>query len=337
MTNRNIGVGSNLYMFIDVQSSTRSPFTDTGVSLMCLCGSWNTFHFPSKVITTASPLTIFFQLSERQPQHTHLTPCPSPNPPSSTYYQHPNMAPPRSPPLGSQTSLQVPRNQKLQSGKHCDYPKSARDQYISTGRATRPQKGKRKGETHSEIILIPPLKPRRQIMILQNHIPKPLQHHLTLIWIQLIDEFRKRPQSENTLPPCHGVRPDDGMHSAEFPSDIQGGATRVSIDLYFFGIGSCGFEETIADECRREGFEEFLIGAREAGVDFVAGCPAVEKYVSFLLLGAGAWGIEHTVYRHHWMATWSDGGKYNPQGRVRIGYHCAIERSRNDDEMGLRI
>lgn len=139
----------------------------------------------------------------------------------------------------------------------------------------------RKRKTHRQIILIPPLKPHSQIMILQNHIPKPLQQRLTLLLKHLIDPLREGPQSENTLPARHRVCPDDGMHSLQFTSDIERRTTRFGEDFHFFRVRGCGFEESITDESRGEGFEEFLIGAGEAVVDFVAGGPTeISRYQS---------------------------------------------------------
>lgn len=130
-----------------------------------------------------------------------------------------------------------------------------------------------RGDRLTDIIRILPLKPHRSIGIVQNHPIKSIQQLLRLTRLQLVDLLGKRPEREDALPPGHRVRAHDGVYRREMFPDIQRAATGLVVQDIVLRVPFRGADEPVADEGRRQPFEEFLVRAGEAVVDLVARGP----------------------------------------------------------------
>lgn len=122
-----------------------------------------------------------------------------------------------------------------------------------------------------QIIHILPLMPNLQIVVLDNELHEPLQRTLGLLGRELVDLLHVVADGEDGLPACDRVGVDHGVDGFEDFADVFGGAARLAVDFetVFFG----GFVEGGLGVGGCEGFEELLVGLREAVVELVAGCP----------------------------------------------------------------
>lgn len=122
-------------------------------------------------------------------------------------------------------------------------------------------------------MLIPPFESDLQIMTLNDNRFELLQQLLRLNLVQLIDILRERPQSKDTLPPRHRVRPHNRMNSHQLIPNIERTSSRLSVYLVILRISLRRFDEAITHERRCQSFEEFLVLLREPVVELVPRCP----------------------------------------------------------------
>lgn len=122
-----------------------------------------------------------------------------------------------------------------------------------------------------QIILIAPLEPHRQIMVLVHQLIEPLQQPRAFRWSKLVDVLDVMPDWKDALPTCDWVRADYGMDGFELGADVQGVAARLLVEGEVAAGG--GVVEAGLGEGGGQGFEEFLVGSGDAVVDLVAGGP----------------------------------------------------------------
>lgn len=125
----------------------------------------------------------------------------------------------------------------------------------------------------TEIILIPPLEPNLQVMVLNNHLLELSQQLRGLLGRQLIDEPRERAERKDRLPAGDGVRANDGVDGPEPLPHIDGAAARPLVEMHVVGVGGSGLEEALADKGSGQALEEALVRHREPVVQVIARGP----------------------------------------------------------------
>lgn len=124
---------------------------------------------------------------------------------------------------------------------------------------------------HTNIKLPLPPEPELRIMLLNNHLQKPILQAPTLVGRHVVDLRHVVADGEEALPACDGVCAHHGMRRCQGLADVVRRAARggVQLEALFAGYG---WEAGLGEGCC-EGFEEGSVGGGDFVVDFAGGGP----------------------------------------------------------------
>jgi hypothetical protein len=177
-------------------------------------------------------------------------------------------------------------------------------------------------------MLVPPLKPNLQVMILRDHPTELSQQLVALLGIQLVDRLRKAADGVDALPARDGVRAYHGVHGAKVLADVVRRSAGLVVQFGAPCVG--GFDEPVADECGGQAFEEFLVRGAEAVVDLVAAGPDCGDSLVSRTYGSKVKVTEGSTdeYRRRSWAAASVSETYSPPGTSQTGCLSATVRHR---------
>lgn len=96
-------------------------------------------------------------------------------------------------------------------------------------------------------------------MVLHDHLLKLLEQLGRLGGTELVDVMRKWTNGEDTLPPRHRVRANNGMDGLQIPTDVLGIAPWLCVNFHVFGVRCSSIQESTTNERGRQALEELLI------------------------------------------------------------------------------
>lgn len=123
-----------------------------------------------------------------------------------------------------------------------------------------------------DVILVSPLEPHLQVVVVQNHPVEFVQQLLALLRVQLVDPLGKRTQCKDALPASHWIRTYHRVHCRQVFADILRAATGFLVDDHI-GILLRGANKPIPNKCSRQSLKELLVRPREPVVNLVAARP----------------------------------------------------------------
>lgn len=116
----------------------------------------------------------------------------------------------------------------------------------------------------TNIVLVLPVEPHLEVMVLVDQIEEPLQQVITLLLGQPDDMFGEAADWEDALPPRHRVCPYHGVNRFQVGADVLWRTASCRVELEVEPLG--GFPEILPIEGSRQGLEELLVGLRDAVV-----------------------------------------------------------------------
>jgi len=131
--------------------------------------------------------------------------------------------------------------------------------------------GKGNRGTHNSNIILPPLHPHLQIMILINQSSQICQDLNRFLLAQLINLMHLFKHTIQALPPSNRVCTNDRMAGNKVCSHILRSTSRTRMNSKAQTLARCLERGIIM--CCRQPFEEFLVRSREAIVSLIARCP----------------------------------------------------------------
>ena len=89
-----------------------------------------------------------------------------------------------------------------------------------------------------------------QVVVFHQQVDEPIQQFLALVLREPVDVPNVPTHGEDALPPCDGVRPDDGMLRLELRAHVLRGTPRFVVELEAVGLGD-PVESRLLEGCRQ--------------------------------------------------------------------------------------